>query len=72
MASVHVYVRAQVVGNAATVKKINALAESLNEAIAAAGGVAGTASVVDDAPAEAVVVTPAMAPAKTEGKHGHK
>jgi hypothetical protein len=66
MASVHVYVRAQVSGEA--VDKIKTLAESLNKAIAEAGGNAGSVSVVDDPPADETVTTPAVANAREEGR----
>jgi hypothetical protein len=68
MASVHVYVRSQVVGDAATVAKIKDLADGLNEAIVDAGGTKGSATVVDDPPDSVPVTTAAEANADAEGR----
>lgn len=68
MAVVHVHVRSQVVGDAATVGNIKTLAESLNEAIADAGGNAGSVRVVDDPPEDTVVTTAAAANVAAEGQ----
>jgi hypothetical protein len=48
MATLHLHIRTQVVGDAATVKKIKGLADELAKAVTEAGGDAGSATVVDE------------------------
>jgi hypothetical protein len=69
MATIHLHIRTQVTGDAATVKKIKALADELAKAVTEAGGDAGSANVVDDPPEGVVVTTAAEANARAEGKH---
>jgi hypothetical protein len=48
MATLHLHIRTQVVGDAATVKKVKGLADELAKAVTEAGGDAGSATVVDE------------------------